>query len=104
LSDDAPISRSSNAELRDLRWASSPRDPTAQRLAHDKIQRGAVEQLIADLLAFDNTGDARLNPHAGKQQRIVLLVIGDHRGAGGVALVAGEFDRGLDAITVIARA
>ena len=69
-----------------------PRHAAAQRLAHDKIQRGNVGQLIADNLAFDNTGKLRLHAFAGdlrQQQRIMLLVIGDHGDVGGIALVAG---------------
>ena len=69
-----------------------PRHAAAQRLAHDEIQRGNVGQFVADDLAFDNTGKMRLHALAGhlrKQQRIMLLVIGDHGDVGGIALVAG---------------
>src|ERR1700736_6564634 len=68
------------------------RDPAAERLLHDKIQRGNVGQLIADNLAFDNSGKMRLYPRAGdlvQQQRIMFRIIGDDGNVGGVALVAG---------------
>ena len=69
-----------------------PRHAAAERAGHHEIQRGDIGQLIADHLAFDNTGKMRLHPRAGdllQQQRIMLLVIGDHGDVGGVALVAG---------------
>src|SRR5580700_6443844 len=69
-----------------------PRHPTGQRAGHDKIQRRYVGQLIADNLAFDNTGKMRLDPCARdllEQQRIEFRVIGNHGNVGGVALVTG---------------
>src|ERR1017187_659531 len=69
-----------------------PRHAAAERLAHHEIQRGNVGELIADNLAFDNTGKMCSDPLAGdllKQQRIMLCIIRYNRDVGGVALVAG---------------
>src|SRR5258708_33684182 len=69
-----------------------PRDAAAERLGHHEVQRGDVGQLIAHHLAFDHAGEMRLYAFAGDlslEQRIVLLVVGDHRDVGGITLVAG---------------
>src|ERR1700694_1025911 len=69
-----------------------PRHPAAECCGHHEVQCGNVGQLIADNLAFDNTGEMRLHPRAGdlrQQQRIMYFVIGDYGDIRRVALVAG---------------
>src|ERR1700733_57141 len=70
-----------------------PRHAAPQRLVHHEVERKNLGQLIADHLAFDHTGEMRLDARRrdlGEQQRVMFGIIRDHGNIGDISLVAGS--------------